>query len=88
MGGVVSAVLGVGQVRRRLAVGCRRLRLWRRRREVLVRRVLQVGRRVVVVVVVVRRRVLGDVAELGVVVQGCVALRPSRVVQVGRVGRV
>lgn len=50
------------------------------------RRVLQVGRRVVVVVVVVRRRVLGDVAELGVVVQGPLALRPGRVVQVGRVG--
>lgn len=83
----VSAMLGMGQVWRRLAVGAWRLRLWRWR-EVLVRWVLQVGRRVVVVVVVVRRRVLGDVAELGVVVQWRVALWPSSVVQVGRVGRV
>lgn len=71
-------VLRVGQVRRLLAVG------WGR--EILMRRVLQVGRWVVMVVVVIRRGVLGYVAELAVVNgDGCVCLRPGCVVQVGRV---
>lgn len=75
------AVLRVRRVGRLLAV--------RRRWVVLVRRVLQVGRRVVVVVVVVRRRVLGHVAETAVVHgDRRVRLRPGRVVQVGGVGGV
>lgn len=74
------AVLCVRRVGRLLAV--------RRGRVVLVWRVLQVSWRVVVVVVVVRRRVLGHVAELGVVwVHGdrCFCLHPGCVVQVGGV---
>lgn len=94
---VVGAVRGVGGVRgvgRVAPVAVLRVRVrwegWllpvRGRRVVLVRWVLQVGRRVVVVVVVVRRGVLGHVAELGVVhAAGRVRLRPGRVVQVGRV---
>lgn len=72
------AVLRVRRVGSLLAV--------RRGRVELVRRVLQVGRRVVVVVVVVRRGVLGHVAELGVVHgDRCVCLRSRSVVQVGGV---
>lgn len=90
---VVGAVSGVGGVRRvavlRVRVGrVRRLLGVRGGRVELVRRVLQVGRRVVVVVVVVGRGVLGHVAELGVVrVHGArgVRLHPGRVVQVGGV---
>lgn len=76
-----------------VAVGCvRRVRLLlalRRRRVILVRRVLQVGRWVIVVVVVVRRGVLGHVAELAVV-NGCrrLCLHSGGVVQVGGVGGV
>lgn len=89
---VVGAVRGVGGECRvaPMAVLCvrrvGRLLAVRRRRVVLVRRVLQVGRRVIVVVVVVRRGVLGHVAELGVMHgDRRVCLHPGRVVQVGGV---
>lgn len=89
---VVGAVSGVGGVCRvaPVAVLCvrrvGRLLTVRWGWVILVRRVLQVGRRVVVVVVVVRRGVLGQVAELGVVNgDRRVCLHPGRVVQVGGV---
>lgn len=86
---VVGAVSGVGGVCRVAPVAVLRVRRvltvrwgW----VILVRRVLQVGRRVVVVVVVVRRGVLGQVAELGVVNgDRRVCLHPGRVVQIGGV---
>lgn len=82
MGGV--APVAVGRVR-----GVGLLLAWGRSWVVLVWRVLQVGRRVVVVVMVVRWRVLGHVAELGVVNgHRRVCLRPGGVVQVGGVGGV
>lgn len=90
---VVGPVSGMGRVCRvaPVAMRCvwvRRVGRLRLGRVVLVRRVLQVGRRVVVVVVMVRRGVLSHLAELGVVrVRGCrrVCVRPGRVVQVGGV---